>query len=165
MEKPPKISLEIKTPDYLVEIPGWALLAFLWGIVIFNYSDMPHTIPTHFSISGKPDNYGNKNFLFFLPVIGTILFLGMTLLTRFPQKFNYPVKIAEEIAERQYINAIRAINYFKFIILLLFLLISAGIIQTAYDNSSGIGRCFLPLLLVLVIIPVIYFIIRSIRMK
>jgi len=48
------------------------------------------TIPVHYGFSGQPDAWGGKIELLELPVVSVLLYFGLTLLARYPHKFNYP---------------------------------------------------------------------------
>lgn len=165
MEKRPRIKIEPTSLDKVVDLAGWLILAFLWVMILLNYADLPDTIPTHFNAAGKADDYGSKSTIFMLPVIATILYAGMTRLNLFPHIFNFPMKITAENALRQYTSSTQMIRYVKLVIVFLFTLIVFKTMQTATGKSDGLGFWFLPLVLMLVLTPVIFFLIRFYRTK
>ena len=109
----PKIKLNLSKSDKVIEITSWALLIGIWVLAILNFSDLPETIPTHYNGAGEADGFGEKTNIFVLPVIGTILFIGMTILNNYPHIFNYPSTITNENAYNQYSNATRMIRILK----------------------------------------------------
>ncbi len=161
----PRIKPDFNNADLLLEIFGWISLILIWLLVILKYSSLPGSIPTHFNAAGKVDNYGGKGTFFISPIIGTIMFVGMTILNRYPYVFNYPVKITGENAERQYTIATRLIRYIKFVIMGLSLVIEYKIFLTATGGSSGLGRWFLPVFLAVIFIPLIVAIVKAIEIK
>lgn len=161
----PKIKIERTTTDKVVEILGWIALLSIWVLTIASYSNLPKTIPIHYNGAGNADGFGSKINILMLPFIATILFVGMTIANKFPHVFNYPTKITEENAFRQYTNATRMMRYLKLILVALFGLIAFKTIQSTSGNSSGLGIWFLPLTMGLVFIPLTYFIIKSFRAK
>ncbi|MGV8137823.1 MAG: DUF1648 domain-containing protein [Mangrovibacterium sp.] len=163
--KRPKIKIELTTADKAVELIGWFMLLAIWIFTIFSYSNLPDTIPTHYNGEGKADRFGNKINILTLPSVATILFVGMTILNKFPYIFNYPTKITEENAFRQYNNATRMIRYLKIILVVLFGLIAFRTIQSTSGQSFCLGVWFLPLTTGLIFIPLAYFIIKSLRTK
>jgi len=165
MEKRPRIKIEPTSLDKVVDLAGWLILAFLWVMIFLNYADLPDTIPTHFNAAGKADDYGSKSTIFMLPVIATILYGGMTRLNLFPHIFNFPMKITAENALAQYTNSTQMMRYVKLVIVFLFTIVVFKTIQTATGKSDGLGFWFLPLVLVLVLTPVIFFLIRFYRTK
>jgi uncharacterized membrane protein len=165
METRPKIKLELTNYDKLFEMLGWSILITLWIFTVTNYYNLPKIIPTHFNGAGHIDSFGSKFNILLLPIIGTILFIGMTILNNFPQIFNYPTNISSENALEQYTNATKLIRYLKLVLVVIFAIITYMIIQTTKDLSDGLGIWFLPLTLGLIFIPVIYYTIKSIKMK
>ena len=149
MEKRPKIIIVQTTSDKIFEIVGWFLLFSIWFLTVINYSNLPETIPIHYNGQGKVDRFGGRATIFSLPIIATILFIGMTILNKFPQVFNYPTKITEDNAFNQYTNATRLIRYLKLIVVLVL----------------GLGIWFLPLIIGLIFIPLTYFIFKSLKVK
>ena len=78
------------------------LVAFLWWMTLRHYNDLPQRIPIHFSISGKPDRFGDKVFTFLTPVLGLLLYAVFMYITRHPENTNFPVSITENNREAQY---------------------------------------------------------------
>jgi uncharacterized membrane protein len=165
METRSKIKLEPTTSDNLLEAAGWLALALIWLITIFYYKNLPVTIPTHFNIAGEADNYGVRSTIFFMPALGTVLFIGMTILNRFPHVFNYPVKITPENARKQYTMATRLIRVLKLAVLIIFTMIVWYSGQAAIDKSGKLFLLFLPLTLAIIFIPLVLYIIKSFKEK
>ncbi len=151
--------------DGLLEVIGWIALILLWLLILFNYSGLPETIPIHYNSAGEADNYGPKNTLFLLPILGTILYVGLTFLKKFPHMFNYLVQITPENATRQYENAIRLMRYLKAVMLMVLTFLVYKTIQNATGKSEGLGSWFFPVVLAVFIIPTGIFIVRSFRKK
>jgi uncharacterized membrane protein len=165
MEPRPRLKIDLTGPDRLIETTGWLALALLWFLVLINYARLPDTIPTHFNAAGKADDFGNKSSILLLPVTGTIFFIIMTILCRFPHKLNYPANITIENARRLYTNATRMLRYLKLIIALMFSWIILKTVQIAGENADGLGGWFLPVALVLLLVPVGCFVVRIVRAK
>lgn len=126
----PKIKLTLTPTDKLLEILGWGILVAMWILVVFIYSNLPPTIPIHFNASGAADRYGSKSMIWGLLLVGSAMYIGMTYLTKYPYIFNYPNKITEENALRQYTIAAELVRCIK---LLLVIMISFLIIKTVYS--------------------------------
>ena len=56
----------------IISIP-WIYLAIIWN-------SLPDTIPVHFGLNGTPDRFGQKNEIFFIPIIMTAISLLVFLL-------------------------------------------------------------------------------------
>ncbi len=162
-EERPIYKIELSLLDKLLDILGWLILLLFWLMTVLNYSNMPDTIPTHFDLSGKPDSFGNKSTIFILPILCSILFVGMTILNKFPHIFNYPTKITSRNAESQYTIATRLIRYLKLIVILTFSTIGLMTSLTANNKLSGLGIGFLSVFLGLIFIPLIYSMVKLFR--
>jgi len=164
-EERPKLKIQLTPNDKVLELLGWGVLVALWGWTGTSYSSLPDTIPTHFNAAGEADGFGRKEFIVSLPVVASLLYIGLTVLNRFPHSFNFPTPITQDNALRQYTNATRMIRYLKLILVLVFAGISYQTIQQANGTGEGLGLWFLPLTLVLIFVPLIYFVIKSFQTK
>lgn len=165
MEERPKLKVELTKSDKAVEVISWILLLSIWALTLTGYSKMPEIIPTHYNASGEADGFGQKITIFLLPVIATILFIGLTIANKYPHTFNYMTSITNENALSQYSNATRMMRYLKTIILFIFGTIVFKTIQNTNGDADGLGAWFLPLTMGLIFIPTLYFIVKSFRSK
>lgn len=165
MSNPPVIALPKTSTDRMLDLLTVFLLVVFWGVSFYYYSDLPEEIPIHFDYAGEVDNYANKKTIFLLPMIGTMLAGFLTLVSRHPETFNYTVTITPENAERQYRNALLMTRVMRIVIVFVFMLIDWEVIQIALGNSEGLGVWFLPIFLIVVFVPIIYFAIRSKRLQ
>jgi uncharacterized membrane protein len=164
-EERPKLKIQLSLMDQALELLGWGVLLALWIWTGTSYSSLPDSIPTHFNAAGEADGFGRKASIVGLPVIATLLYIGLTLLNRYPHIFNFPTPITQDNALKQYTNATRMIRYLKLILVLVFTGISYQTIQQANGTGEGLGLWFLPLTLVLIFMPLIYFVIKSVQAK
>jgi uncharacterized membrane protein len=164
-EERPKLKIQLTPTDHVIELLGWGVLVALWVWTGTSYSSLPDTIPTHFNAAGEADGFGRKASIVGLPLIATLLYIGLTLLNRVPHIFNFPTPVTPDNALRQYTNATRMIRYLKLILVLVFAGISFQTIQQANGTGEGLGLWFLPLTLVLIFVPLIYFVSKSFQTK
>lgn len=165
MENRPILKIAWTSADKLVETLGWVALLAIWILTITNYSNLPDTIPIHFNASGEADGFGGKGMILTLPIVGSVLFIGMTILNKHPHLFNYPIKMTADQALNQYTNATRLVRYLKFSIVVIFGLIVLQTIRNVNGEADGLGYWFLPLTLGLFFIPVTFFIFKSFRIN
>jgi hypothetical protein len=156
MEKSPKILPELKRADQIWEYTGIVMLLLSWIILIYTILSTDEKVPMHYNFQGEITRYGNPSELIILGVVSSLLFIGMTWINKYPHLFNYPVNITEKNALSQYTRATRMIRYLKTVITFLFLIIILQINQLWFA-----GIWFLPVLLLIIGFPVIYFTIRS----
>ena len=165
MNKRPRIKLQLNQTDKILEVVGWVSVFGIWALPLINYFDLPEIIPIHFNGAGKADRFGNKTHIFVLPIISTLLFIGLTILNKHPHIFNYPSQITKENAVHQYTNATRMMRVLKLVIVLLFGLIIFKTIENVNGNADGLGTWFLPFTIGLFISLTIYFLIISMKDK
>lgn len=158
-----KITLILTIADRLVELLGWLILLVLWGWTFTHYSSLPDTIPTHFNAAGEADGFGSKASIIGLPLIATLLFIGLTVLNRYPHSFNYPNPVTQDNALQLYTLATRMLRYLKLVLVLVFGGIEFMTIQHATGKAAGLGGWFLTLTAGLIFIPLIYFVVKSVQ--
>ncbi len=161
----PKIKIELTKTDWLLEILGALGLILSFVLLAFDYNDLPAIIPKHFSATGQPDGFGDKTILWSFPIIGLIIYLGLTIGTRFPHLINYPFEITPDNSERQYKNSVRMARVLKTAAVLLLLYLTYTVIQYGYGRMSGLGILFLPVVVVTLIIIIGVFIYRGFKLR
>ena len=161
MDERPKIKLELTTIDKTLETLGWISILAIWIFTITNYTNLPDIIPIHYNGAGQADGFGGKCNILTLPLISTVLYIGMTILNKFPHVFSYPTDITQDNALRQYTNATRMIRYLKLIIVVIFGVVTFQTIRNVNGQTNGLGVWFLPLILGLIFMPLIYFLVIS----
>jgi uncharacterized membrane protein len=140
----PKVKLLTTGTDWVFE--GIGLLGIILTVtyVIANYSNLPDTLPSHYNLAGQPDGFGGKAILFGLLSIAIATYLIMTIGVRFPHMFNYPFKITDENAERQYKNMSMMIRILKTLVVVIFLYLTFVTIQNGLGKMNGLGTWFVP---------------------
>jgi uncharacterized membrane protein len=150
--------------DWILEFLSLAGLLILWGMAFYYFRKLPETIPTHFNMSGQPDDFGSKSSFWTLPAVGLVIYIGFTLLVKIPEKFNYPITITPANAQRQYLLAIRMIRTLKGVIQWIFFLILLVMVRSAFHGSAK-GVYMVPVILVLATLPIIIYFILALRNK
>ena len=77
MENIPKLKLTLT--DWIVELLALLLVLLCWVIMFINYNQLPETIASHFDSFGKANGFSSKESIIALPVISTLLFIGLFL--------------------------------------------------------------------------------------
>ncbi|HCQ13394.1 DUF1648 domain-containing protein [Flavobacterium sp.] len=163
MEKRPKIKVSLSLFDTIIEVTSYLALVAFWVMTIFAFTTLPESIPTHYNGLGEVDGYGPKATIFFLPVLGTVLFAFLTYIVKKPETFNYTVEITEENALAQYTNSTKLLRFMKLALLILFIVIDYKTIATSNGASDGLGKWFLPFTIALIFVPVVFSVYRSFR--
>lgn len=159
----PKIKIVLSSADWLVEFLALAFMIIIIIMPLIYYDDLPQKIPVHFNSAGEPDGFGSKTTLFLFPAIGLFLYSLLTIISFFPHIFNFPVKITPQNAEIQYRLANRLLRILKALMLMMFAFISFQTIKTALGSSTGLGRIFLPVFLLLTFGVIILYFVQSLN--
>jgi uncharacterized membrane protein len=158
VEKRPKLKLILSPSDLILEGISWFLVIALWFYVLTNYSGLSEIIPIHFDLKGNADGFGSKKNILGLPIVVTIIFIGLSLLNRFPHVFNYPVKITAENALKQYTAATRMIRQLKLIIVLVMGWFAYKSIAISKGTSEASGSGLETIIIFIIFLPLgIYF--------
>ncbi|MFP5437749.1 MAG: DUF1648 domain-containing protein [Bacteroidia bacterium] len=158
----PKIKIPLTPTDKAIEITGVVSVIAFWGYLVVSYSSLPDVIPTHYGGSGKADGFGDKISILGLPIVATILYIGITILNRFPHVFNYPSEITPENAVSQYTIMTRMMRWLKLVVVIIFGSVAYQTVVTARSADPQLGSWFLPLTMVLLYGTIFYFITKSI---
>ncbi|MGE4288773.1 MAG: DUF1648 domain-containing protein [Salinivirgaceae bacterium] len=143
----PTVSIKLQTTDRIIDALSYAALITLFAISLAFYADLPEEIPYHYSFSGTPDAFGGKNSIWILPGVGTLIIIGISLLSKIPSTFNYPVKITAQNASKQYSMAIRFMGLLKLLIGWFFCVLNYQSIQVALGHSNKLDGVFVVLFL------------------
>ena len=157
----PKIRIGFSLFDFIIGIAGFAAVVAMWITLLVTYFRLPDVIPIHYNGVGEADHFGSKSNIIILPVIATVLFAAMIIFSRFPHLMNYPVKITENNASFQYGNMARMIRCLSLALVLIFEYIFLHTVMNTGENTGGLGIWFTPVFLAIIVIPVIYFMVRS----
>jgi uncharacterized membrane protein len=161
----PKVKLRTTRTDWLLEAIAVLGIIFMVTYVIANYNNLPDTLPRHYNLAGQPDGFGEKSILFALPSIAIVTYLIMTIGLKFPQMFNYPFKITDENAERQYKNMVMMIRILKTFVVVIFLYLTSATILNGLGKMNGLGTWFAPVTIFTVLGTVGFYLYKGFRLR
>ncbi len=118
-------------------IIAWIVLLYLVVGALYGANKLPARIPTHFGMDGKPNGWGGPESLWLLPAVGTLLALLMTVVSRHPQSFNYPVRVTRENRARLEGLALEMIAWLRLEVLCLFAWIEWATIEMARQGKAA----------------------------
>jgi len=165
MQERPKIKIPLKSIDIVLELVGWCALMAIWIFTFINYSKLPDIIPMHYNMAGEADGFGRKANIFTLPLVATALFIGMSVLVRYPHIFNYPIRITADNALRQYTNATRMMRYLNLTTTVILGLIVFNTFRDTAGKANGLGVWFIVLVMGLTFIPMTWHLIKALDRK
>lgn len=161
----PMVRPEIAPIDWILEAAALLGLMIFWGYVIYHFSGLPETIPSHFNVSGTPDDYASKSTFWVLPGVAMFIYILLSLIALIPYQFNYTVKITPANALIQYALAIRLIRYLKAAIIWIFFYIACATVRVVSTNEPGLTLWFIPIVVGGVFLPVIIYFIVAFRKR
>jgi uncharacterized membrane protein len=165
MSSRPVLSLPYSVLELALELAAGAGLVWMLGVVLFSYGSLPATIPTHFGLGGAPDGWGPRWMIFILPAVGLSLCLVLTFLARIPHRLNYPWRVTEANAPRQYRLVRVFLGALKIEIVIFFCYIEFTGIRVALGNAPGLSPIFLPVFLGVTLGTIVAYVVLSYRAR
>jgi uncharacterized membrane protein len=111
------------------------------------WKSLPAQIATHFNGSGTPDGYGPKSTALLIPVVALFLYALLTLVSYFPDTFNYPVAVTDATRTRLAAISVRMLGWIKAELCCTLGYICWQSARVALGQASGLGWAFLPVML------------------
>ena len=156
--------------DLVIETAGALALAATIAFLALSWTRLPATLPTHFDFAGRPNAWGPKASLLFLPSVALALYTGLSVLQRFPWVYNYAVEIEAHNAESQYRLAVRLLRVLKAIIAAAFGWIDCATVRLSLEAAGrgqeaggGLGPFMVPAFVMVMLVTVVSYIIASLR--
>src|ERR1043165_7448180 len=94
--KRPVIALDWTGPERAIEIAALLATIAVCAILAAYWPRLPERIPVKFGLNGEIKEWGSRSLALFLPLLSLAMYLGLTLLGRYPHRYNYPVTITPE---------------------------------------------------------------------
>ncbi|MGM7636443.1 DUF1648 domain-containing protein [Bacillus sp. Hm123] len=164
LENQPILKIPQTTFEKLSTILSLLLLVVNVIYLLIQWGDLPKQVPIHFGITGEADGWGSKGMIWFLPIMASLLWVGLTLLERVPHLHNYS-GLTEGNVESQYRNSRMMLNVIKTEIIIFMVLASYQSVQVAHGNSFGLGIWELPIFLGAIFGTMGFFMYRSFKLK
>lgn len=141
------------------------LLSFLCliGVVIFliiSWETIPTKIPGHYNAAGEIDKITDKSSLIMLLVVGWIMFIGLSVVEKFPQIWNTGIEVTEQNKEKVYRILKNMIGTVKLLIALVFSYLTLHSI-----TGETLSPLFLPVFLILMFGSIGIFIFQLVKEK
>jgi len=137
--------------DIIVNVLCLIQLVGITIYLIVAWGNLPDQIPGHFGADGAVTRYDDKGILLVLPIIAWVMFIGISVVERFPQLWNTGVRVTEENKFRVYRVIKSLISKVKFIVITMFVFIT--IIQSL---AQSLPIWFSPVFLGVLFITIIF---------
>lgn len=143
------------------DILNFGVLFFLWWLTLKNYKKLPQSIPIHFDVEGKADNYGNKGYSFLTPVLGAVFYFVFLYFTMHPEYSNFPVEITEANKDIQFFIMKFFMRLLLLMVLLIFLNGQDHMFRYSFDENAKPKVSFVTMLLSIIGSLIVLFIVVS----
>lgn len=127
------------------------------AITVWGWLTLPAIIPTHYGLSGAPNAYGGKGSLLILPILTIGLSALLTILCRYPHRYNYPWPITPENAPRQYYLARLLLRWITLELVCTFCILQWLLIQAAQSYSAGSILLVAPAIVLALLLTIILY--------
>lgn len=134
----PKIDTPKSTAAKLFD--GFTLAVFAAAVVylIIQWDRLPEEIPAHFGFSGEVDRWGSRFELFLLPGIAAVMWIGLTVLEKYPHVYNY-INFTVDNAGTQYRYGALFMNITKNLSTLLLVSAMWDMIRIALGDADSLN--------------------------
>ena len=133
-----------------ISLGALAVLFWVTYHALHGPDPLPDRIPTHFDAAGNPNGWGSPSSLLLLPAVALAIYLSITLVSRFPSAFNYPVRVTPENHARLEALALGMVSWLKMEMVCLFTWIQWSILEDVRQGQGGLSPALLPVSIVAV---------------
>lgn len=142
----------------VLEIVGLLLIIGMIAFIYIYWNQLPEKIPGHYNAMGEVDRWGSKSEIIISPIVSSLLYIVLTVLSFFPKTWNVGVKITELNREEVYCCTRNLLSLIKVEIVGMFF-------YTTYYTATAqsLSAYFIPVLLFVVFGTLIYFVIRILQ--
>jgi uncharacterized membrane protein len=111
-----------KTLEFIGLLALVALFWLTWS-ALYSPNRLPDRVPTHFNAAGTPNAWGSPYGMILMPVVATALYLLVSIVSRFPESFHYPVRTTPQNIARLQTVTLNMVLWLKVEIVCLFALL------------------------------------------
>ena len=150
--------------DWVFEAVSAIALLLAIGDVAIHWSTLPERIPVHFGAAGDPNGWGGKSMLLLLLAATVAMAVVLTVAESRQRLINIPMSIDRNSPEvRQLLRSM--VIVMKAVMTVAFAWIVDLTMRTAVGEANGLGRAFLPAFLGRVIAPIVYYLVKLVRLS
>jgi uncharacterized membrane protein len=122
----------------------------------YSFTNLPATIPIHFGIDGKPNGWGEKYTIFFIPIINLALVGFMASVRKHPFSYlNLPIKLSNNNLEERVKLGKQLLDLISVAISTLFFFVELHIVISSQNPISSNGLFFVIIIIIVVAILIL----------
>jgi len=110
------------------------LLAGISSLIILQSEPF---VPVHYNFRGIPDKTGNHFTLLLIPLSAILIYILLKVTKRFTGAFNYPVKITSENIQLQKDLALKLLDTYAILTLVVFDLLLVHLLYNTYTGHTS----------------------------
>jgi hypothetical protein len=148
-----------KFTDTLLELLAIVGILAAFTVILIFYKSLPDSIPSHFTFSGKPDDFSGKESIWLFTVFGVLQYIMLTVITFFMKILKRPDDLTTEVLSLVYGMMLRLKLMFSYLSLYLV----SGTILIARGKADSLGAASTPVMLLLIATILVSYIFRIIR--
>jgi len=115
----------------------WILIIVLAGFSALLMLQSEPVVPVHYDVRGTPDKSGNHFILLLIPVSAILIYILLKGTKRFSGIFNYPVRITPENSQLQKDLALKLLDTYAVITLVVFDLLMVHLLYNTYTGHTS----------------------------
>ena len=146
------------TYDWILEIVS--VLALLWSfypLLFYGRLSDETLIPIHYNLAGEIDGWGGRYFLWIIPLIALVFYIGLSVFEKYYKRSNYPYKVTEENANHLYRQRVRLSRHLKVFSLLIFAYLNNSSYAIAVGKGAGLSKFIMIFLMAGLFLSLIFF--------
>jgi hypothetical protein len=140
------------------------LVIIIFAMLAVHWSQFPDRVPAHYGVSGRPNGWHGKGFLFILPGMAAFVWILLTVAENEQRLINIPFDIDRGSPEVQRVLRSMVITE-KTVLMLVFAWLGAAIVRTALGKAQGLGQAFLPVVLTAILLPLVMYSVKLLRLR
>jgi uncharacterized membrane protein len=139
----------------LLSLAALAALVFITINAFYGPHPLPGRIPTHFDLLGRANGWGSPRSLLFFLSFAVAMYLFLTVISRFPSMFNYPVKVTEGNRAQLQQLALSLLSWTKAEVLVFFVWMDFAMVQAARDPQRALTPYPIEMFIVIIFATII----------
>ena len=150
--------------DKMLELVGIFALVFMIGMPVMYYADLPDIIPRHYGFDGQPDGEGSKTVIWWIMLIGVLMYTALFVLERFIRKSKkiQHDEISYELEGQREIM-VQWLQFVRLFLTCLFAYMIYTLIHTSIGQIDGFNPFFVPIVIGVILGSTLYFIYMAIQ--
>ena len=161
----PRLEIVPTRLDKVLEAVSTAGVLITIAFFVAVWDKLPARIPTHFGLSGAPNQWGPRGSLLLFIIVPLVIHIGLTILSRMPWSYNYPTKVTEENYERLYLAGRGMILWLRTETVWLFVVLGVQTVRVGLGQVKSLGPALAIVPLVVIYGTIIYYIVMMYRAR